>query len=61
MLSRGQEGNSAPLSQGSSSVWEKRDSRFRGGHVTGRLGISDFEEECADLEISLKKRRLRAI
>lgn len=31
------------------------------GKMTGRLGTYDSEEECADLEFSLKKRWLRVI
>lgn len=62
MLTWGQVGSSAPLSQQFSSGFEESDCMgSEEGKDTERLGTCDSEEECADLEFSLKKGRVRAI
>lgn len=61
MLTWGQVGNSAPLSQQSSSGFEESDCMgSEEGKDAERLGTCD-SEECADLEFSLKKGRVRVI
>lgn len=55
-------GSSAPLSQQSNSGFEESDCMgSEEGKDTERLGTCDSEEECADLEFSLKKGRVRVI